>query len=169
MSKHLWLSRAFRARLKTNATTACRSGISRGQRTFALLELGAAGEWGLNAGGSGSGPTAAIEFTAISNWRAIEPSVTTLFGQETKWDTGFVFRKPFDLSPTVESSGVSIRTVGHGRTTDSIGVEAAAHFEIWPTPERQYGWFLEPSYTRSFGSSHERFFGVGTGLLISIQ
>jgi len=49
---------------------------------------------------------------------------------------------------------VWIDKVGNGRTTDSIGVEGAAHFEILPTLEREYGWFLEPSYAYSFGSGH---------------
>ena len=67
---------------------------------FAVLEVGSAGEWDLNGDGSGFGPAAAIEFTAIKNRLAIEPGVTTLFGRrQTEWDTGFVFRKPFDLLP----------------------------------------------------------------------
>jgi hypothetical protein len=107
---------------------------------FALLELGAAGEWDLNVG-SGFGPTVAIEFAAIKNWLAIEPGVTTLFSRwQTEWDTGFVFRKPFDVSPAIEfEPGIGpvwIHTVGDDRTTDSISVEASAHFEFWPTPDR---------------------------------
>jgi len=141
---------------------------------FALLELGAAGEWDLNGGGSGFGPTVAIEFSANKNWLAIEPGVTTLFSRgQTEWDTGFVFRKPFDLSPAVEfEPGIGpvwIHTLGNDRTTDSIGVEASTHFEIWPTPDRKYGWFLEPSYTYSFGSGHGQSFGVGAGVLIPIE
>ena len=141
---------------------------------FALLELGAAGEWDLNGGGSGFGPTVAIEFSANKNWLAIEPGVTTLFSRgQTEWDMGFVFRKPFDLSPAIEfEPGIGpvwIHTVGNDRTTDSIGIGASAHFEFWPTPDRKYGWFLEPSYTYSFGSGHEQSFGMGAGLLIPIE
>jgi hypothetical protein len=69
---------------------------------FAVVELGAAGEWGLPNGGSSFGPTAAVEFTPIKNWLEIEAGVTSLFGRgQTEWDTDFLFKKPFDLSPTV--------------------------------------------------------------------
>jgi hypothetical protein len=178
MSKHLWLSRVF-ARgiillLLLPPLVPAGAALAEDKEPFAVLELGAAGEWGLDAGGSSFGPTAAIEFTPIKNWLAIEPGVTTLVScGQTEWDTSFVFRKPLDLSPSVEfEPGIGpvwIHTVGDGRTTDSIGVEAAAHFEIWPTPDRKYGWFLEPSYTYSFGNGHEQSFGLGTGLLIPIE
>jgi hypothetical protein len=45
----------------------------------AVIELGAAAEWGLPSGGSGFGPTAAVEFTPIKNWLEIEAGVTPLF------------------------------------------------------------------------------------------
>ena len=46
---------------------------------FAMLELGAAAEWGLNGGGSSFGPSAAVEFPVIKNWLEIETGVQTLF------------------------------------------------------------------------------------------
>jgi hypothetical protein len=154
VSKHLWSIRVFMGGKILSALPPlllpAATALAEDKEPFAVLELGAAGEWNLNGDGSGFGPTAAIEFTAIKNWLAIEPGVTTLFGRGQR-DTGFVFRKPFDLSPSVEfEPGIGpvwIHTVGNGRTTDSIGVEATAHFEIWPTPDRKYGWFPEPSYT----------------------
>jgi hypothetical protein len=140
----------------------------------AIVELGAAGEWGLNSGGSSFGPTAAVEFTPVKNWLEIETGVQTLFGRrQTEWDTDFVFKKPFDLSPTVEfGPGIGpvwIRTVSAGRTTNAIGAEAVADFMFWPTPDRKFGWFLEPSYTYSFGPGREQSFGVSAGLLIPIN
>jgi hypothetical protein len=48
---------------------------------FAVVQLGAAGEWGLPNGGSSFGPTAAVEFTPIKNWLEIETGVTTLFSR----------------------------------------------------------------------------------------
>jgi len=178
MSKYRWLARIFmRGKILSALLTLllpAGTALAEDKEPFALLELGAAGEWDLNGGGSGFGPAAAIEFTAIKNWLAIEPGVTTLFSRgQTECDTDFVFRKPFDLSPAIEFEPglgpVWIHTVGNDRTTDSIGVEASAHFEIWPTPDRKYGWFLEPSYTYSFGSGHEQSLGVGAGLLIPIE
>jgi hypothetical protein len=140
----------------------------------AIVELGAAGEWGLNSGGSSFGPTAAVEFTPIKNWLEIETGAQTLFSHgQTEWDTDFVFKKPFDLSPTVEfEPGIGpvwIRTVSAGRTTNAIGAEAVADFMFWPTPDRKFGWFLEPSYTYSFGPGREQSFGVSAGLLIPIN
>jgi hypothetical protein len=48
---------------------------------FAVLQLGAAGEWGLPDGGSSFGPTAAVEFTPIKNWLVIDTGVTSLFSR----------------------------------------------------------------------------------------
>jgi hypothetical protein len=139
---------------------------------LAILELGAAAEWGLNGGGPGFGPSAAIEFTPIKNWLEIETGVQTLFSHgQTEWDTDFVFKKPFDLWPTVEfEPGIGpvwVRTVSGGRTTNAIGAEAVAEFMFWPTPDRTFGWFLEPSYT--FGTGREQSLGVSAGLLIPIK
>ena len=141
---------------------------------LAVLELGATGEWGFNSASSGFGPTTAVEFTVIRNWLVIETGVTPLFSKgQTEWDTDLVFKKPFDLSPSVElEPGVGpvwIHSVGGGRTTDGIGAEAVLDFMFWPTTDRKYGWFLEPSYTYSFARGHEQSFGVSGGLLIPIQ
>lgn len=141
---------------------------------FAVIELGAAAEWGLNGSGSSFGATAAVEFTPIQNWLVIETGVETLSHHgQSEWDTDFVFKKPFDLSRTVEfEPGIGpvwIRTISGGRTTDAIGAEAVAEFMFWPTRDRKFGWFLEPSYTYSFGTGHDQSFGVSAGLLIPIN
>lgn len=142
---------------------------------FAVFELGAAGEWGLNNGsGSSFGPVAAVELTPIKNWLVIEPGVTTLFSRrQTELDTDFIFKKPFDLSPTVEfEPGIGpvwMHTVGSGRITDSVGAEGVFDFVFWPTSDRKFGWFLEPSYSYFFSSGHEQSLGVSGGLLIPIK
>jgi hypothetical protein len=139
----------------------------------AVVQLGAKGEWGLPNGGSSFGPTAAIEFTPIKHWLEIEAGVTSLFSRgQTEWDTDLLFKKPFELSPNIEfEPGIGpawIHTVGGGRTTDAIAGEAALDFMFWPTPDRKFGWFLEPSYSYSFGREHEQSLGVSVGLLIAI-
>jgi len=141
---------------------------------LAILQLGAAAGWGLNSGGSGFGPTAAVEFNPIKNWLAIETGVSTLFSKgKTEWDTDFIFKKPFDLSESVEfEPGIGpvwMHTVGAGRTTDGIGAGGVLEFMFWPTADRNYGWFLEPSFTYSFARGHEQSFGVSGGLLIPIR
>src|ERR1700761_9392120 len=81
------------------------TGMARAQEkeSLAVIELGVASEWGLNGSGYNLGPTAAVEFTALKNWLVIEPGVETLLRHgQTEWDAGFVFKKPFDLTPSVE-------------------------------------------------------------------
>ena len=141
---------------------------------LAIIQLGASGEWGLNGGGFGFGPTAAVEFTPIKNWLEVEAGVSTLFSKrQTEWDYDFIFKKPFDLSPHVEfAPGVGpvwMHTLGGGRTTNAIGAGAILEFMFWPTLDRRYGYFLEPSYTYSFARGHEQSFGVSAGLLIPIH
>lgn len=141
---------------------------------LAVFELGAAGDWGINSGGSSFGPTAAVEFAPIKHWFEIETGVTALFSRgQTEWDVNFIFKKPIELSPTVEfEPGIGpvwIHTIGGGRTTDAIGAEAVADFMFWPTPDRKYGWFIEPNYTYSFSNGHQQSFGVSAGLLVPIQ
>jgi len=139
---------------------------------FAVVELGGAGEWSLSGEGSNLGPTAAVEFAPIAHWLEIETGVSTLFGRgQTEWETGLLFKKPFDLSPNVEfEPGIGpawMHASSGGRTTDSVAAEAALDFMFWPAGERKFGWFLEPSYSYSFGNN-QRSLGVTVGLLITI-
>lgn len=148
--------------------------VAEEKEPLAVFELGAAAEWALNNGaGSSYGGTVSVEFTPIKNWLEIETGVTGLLGRgQTEWDTDFVFKKPFDLSPSVEfEPGIGpvwIHTIGAGRITDAIGAEAVADFMFWPMPDRKYGWFFEPSYTYSFGNGHDQSFGISAGLLFPI-
>src|ERR1700678_2375676 len=146
--------------------------LSGEKEPLAVIELGAASEWGLNGSGTSFGPTAEVEFTPIKKWLVIEPGVETLFRHgQTEWDAGFVFKKPFDLTPSVEfEPGIGpvwMHTLGSGRTT--LGAEIVTEFMFWPTPDRKFGWFLEPSYTYAFSNGHEQSLGVSVGLLIPIN
>jgi hypothetical protein len=147
--------------------------LAEDREPFAVFEFGAAGEWSRSSGGSSFGPAAAVEFTPIKNWLEVETGVATLFSRgQTEWDTDFVLKKPFDLSPSIEfEPGIGpvwIHTIGAGKVTDAVGAEAVADFMFWPTPDRKYGWFLEPSYSYSFGSGHDQSFGISAGLLFPI-
>ncbi len=131
----------------------------------AVVELGVAGEWGLPNGGS-IGPAAAVDFTPIKNWLEIEAGVSPLFsGGHADWGADLLFKKSFDLSNTVEfEPGIGPEWSSGGK----ISGEVAFEFMIWPSPERKYGYFVEPSYSYSFTSGHQQSFGVSVGLLIGI-
>jgi hypothetical protein len=138
----------------------------------AVLEIGGAGDWNLD-GSSSFGPVAAVEVTPLKNWLVIEAGVTPLFNNaKTEWNTDIVLKKPFELSPSVEfEPGIGpswIHTVTGGRVSNSAAGEAVLDFMFWPSPERKFGWFLEPSYSYDFGKGHEQSLGVSLGLLIAI-
>ncbi len=141
---------------------------------MAELELGAAAEWSLAGGVFSFGPAVAIEFTPIANWLEIETGVSPVFGNgRAEWSTELVFKKPFDLSDSVEMMvGLGpewLYKTGRGEPGSSIGAVALLDFQIWPSPERKVGWFVEPSYGYDFGGEHEQSLGVAVGLLIPIR
>jgi hypothetical protein len=140
---------------------------------FAEIEFGGAGEWGLSNGGSSFGPTVAVEFTPIEHWLEIEAGVTPLFSRgQTEWGTDLIFKKPWTLSKTVEfmvGAGPEWRhTTGSSQTANSLAGEVVLDFQIWPSPDRKFGWFVEPIYSYSFSKEHEQALGVNVGLLITI-
>jgi len=145
-----------------------------GKEPAAIVEVGAAGEWGVNGGGSSYGPSLAVETTPIEHWLEIEGGVSPLFSRgQTDWDFDFLFKKPFTLSQTVEfmvGAGPSwSHVVSEGRSGDSLGAEAALDFMFWPWKGRSIGWYLEPSYGYSFSADHEPALSVSAGFLIPIR
>jgi hypothetical protein len=134
----------------------------------AIIELGGAGGWGL-PGASNFGPSAAVEVTPIKNWLEIEAGVSPMFSHgRAEWDSDIIFKKPFTISDKVEFM-IGARpqwTFSPGGT--KIGAELAADFMFWPTPDRKYGWFLEPTYSYSFINGRDQSLGLTAGLLIPI-
>jgi hypothetical protein len=138
----------------------------------AIVELGASGQFGIN-GGSSYGPNLGVETTPIPEVLELEADVTPYFSHgQTEWDSDFLFKKPFDLSPSLEfMAGVGPEwehTVSHGATSDAAGAEAALDFMYWPMRDRKLGFYLEPAYGYSFGRDHEQSLSVSIGLLIPI-
>jgi hypothetical protein len=136
----------------------------------AIVELGGAVEWELPNGASSFGPTAAVEFTPIKDWLEIEAGVSALHGHgHTEWGTDLIFKKPFTLSDTVEfmiGAGPEwTYTTGGGA---KVSAEIAADFMFWPTKDRKFGWFIEPTYSYALTSDHQKSFSVSAGLLIPI-
>ena len=110
----------------------------------------------------------------IEDWLEIEAGVTPLVGNShLEWDSGLLFKKPYALSKSVDFEvGVGpswLHTTSGGRTTNSLGGEAAREFQVWPSPDRKLGWYLEPSYGCDFGRGHEQSLGVTLGLLIPLR
>ena len=125
--------------------TASAQAAEKEKEAAAELELGAATEWALPGGGFSFGPSVGIEFTPIKDWLEIEAGVSPVFGGgRTEWSTELVFKKPFSLSDKVEMMvGLGpewLYKTGHGETTNSIGGVALVDFQIWPFPERKFGW-----------------------------
>jgi hypothetical protein len=135
----------------------------------AILEIGGSGNWNMT-GPSSFGPTVAIEFTPIENWLEIEVGTGPMFGKGTReWDTDILFKKPFTLSDKLEfmiGAGPQWGTAFDGSTM--AGVVVAGDFMFWPSPDRKFGWFIEPSYSYSFIGDHQQSLGVSAGLLIPI-
>lgn len=111
-----------------------------------------------------------MEFTLIEHWLEIEAGVSTLFGNgQTEWSTDVLFKKPFSSSDKVEFMfGVGPELM-FAREGTKIAGEAAVDFMFWPSPDRKFGWFREPSYSYTFSQGHEQSLGVNVGLLIALR
>ena len=138
----------------------------------AIVELGASGQWGVH-GGSSYGPNLGVETTPIPEILELEAGVTPFFGSgQTEWDSDFLFKKPFDLSNSLEfmiGAGPEwAHTVSHGVTSDAVGAETALDFMYWPMRDRRFGFYLEPAYGYSFGREHEQSISISFGLLLPV-
>ena len=139
----------------------------------AIVEIGGAGQWGVKGGGSSYGPNLGAETTPIPGVLELEGDVTPFFSHDgTEWDSDFLFKKPFDLTDSLEfMAGVGPEwdhSVSHGMVSDSVAADVAGDFMYWPTRERRFGFYLEPAYSYSFASGHEQSLSISVGLLIPI-
>ena len=136
-----------------------------------MIELGAATERSIQEGTLGVGPSASVEFPVIKDWLEIEAGISPLFrSAQTVWQADLLFKKPFTISQHVEfmigaGPQLSYTTLGGGT---QIASEFALEWMIWPSKDRKFGWFVEPTYTYSFSKGHEQSLGVTTGLIIAI-
>jgi hypothetical protein len=142
------------------------------EKELAVLELGGAGAWNVK-GGSGFGPTVAIEITPIEKWLELEAGVTPLFSRHyTEWGTDLLFKKPWTLSKKVElmiGAGPEwIHSNEFGKSANSISGEAVVDVMFWPSKKHRFGWYFEPGYEYNFGRGHEQSLGMSGGLLIAI-
>ena len=139
----------------------------------AVVELGGAFSRSLSQKESSYGADVAVEVTPIEKWLELEMGTTPLFTRHSvEWDTDFLFKKPWTLSPKVEFMfGVGpewIRAKSYGVTTNALGAEAVLDFMFWPSGKHKIGWYLEPGYDYSFARGHDRSIGITAGVLIAI-
>jgi hypothetical protein len=138
---------------------------------FAVVELGAATERSLQEGTVSAGPSASVEFPIIKDWLEIEAGISPLFSPgQAEWQADLLFKKPFTINEQVEfmigaGPQFSYATAGGGT---QVASEIALEWMIWPSADRKFGWFVEPTYSYSFSKGHEQSIGVTTGLMIAI-
>jgi hypothetical protein len=140
----------------------------------AIVELGGAANWNTKDGGSGFGPSVAVEVTPIEKWLELEAGVTPLFSRHTtEWDIDLLLKKPWTLSQKTEFMiGIGpqwVHATKYGVTTNSVSCEAVLDFMFWPSAKRRFGWYVEPGYEYNFGRGHEQSLGITGGLLIVIR
>jgi len=139
-----------------------------------IVEVGAATSWTTTGGAASFAPNLAAETTPIEDWLEIEAGISPFFTRNsTEWDTDFLFKKPWKLSPKAEFMlGVGPEWVylrQHGTTSNSISGEVAGDFMFWPNGRHRFGWYLEPAYDYSFMGGHQQSVGISAGLLIGIR
>ena len=137
----------------------------------AILEFGASTAHDFS-GGWNLGPSVAVEFTPIEDRLEIETGVTAAFRRHAmEWDTDLLFKKPWTISEKFEFMlGIGpewVHARSRGVVTNSPGIEFAPDLMFWPSGHR-FGWYLEPSYDRTFGSGRGQSIGITAGLLIAI-
>ena len=148
--------------------------VDKGEKeSVAVLELGGAASWNVKGGGSGFGPTVAVEVTPIEKWLELEAGVTALFSRHsTEWSTDLLFKKPWTLSPKVEFMvGVGpawVHTNEYGKSPNSVSGEAIIDVMFWNSKKHRFGWYVEPGYEYNFGRGREQSLGISGGLLIAI-
>jgi hypothetical protein len=137
----------------------------------AVIELGVATERSIQDGTWSAGPAASVEFPVIKDWLEIETGISPLFRQhQTEWQADLLFKKPFTISDKVEfmigvGPELSYNTVGGGT---KIASEFALEWMIWPTKDRKFGWFVEPTYSYGLTKGHEQSIGLTGGLTIAL-
>ncbi|MGO9546911.1 MAG: hypothetical protein ACLPPF_19220 [Rhodomicrobium sp.] len=134
------------------------------------FEMAGVGSWGLPHGGSSFGPEVALEYTVMEDWLEIEGGFSPQFSKgQVEFDTGIVFKKPFELSKSFEFIIGAGPTWVHKLDTDSVAGEAIVEFKYFPWPERHIAVFVEPGYSYDFGRGHEQSLGVTLGLYVGIE
>ena len=154
---------------------ACAQSVDKKEKeSAAVIELGGAASWNVKGGGSGFGPTVAVEVTPIEKWLELEAGVTPLFSsRSTEWSADLLFKKPWTLSNKVEFMvGLGpewVHTNEPGKSPNSVSGEGVIDVMFWRSKKHRFGWYVEPGYEYNFGRGHEQSLGVSGGLLIAVH
>lgn len=137
-----------------------------------IVEVGAAGERELAAGGSTHvGPSVGFEIEPIESWLEIELGASRFRdGRATVWDLDLPFKKPFRLSETLEVMPGLGPTWEHsnrtGERASTWGGEVVVDFFFWRS--RRVGWFIEPAYGVAFAEGHKTSATITAGFFAAI-
>ncbi len=139
----------------------------------AVIELGLVPTHNLTDRTWSVGATAAVEVSPIEHWLELEAGVTRISGhRSTEWSIDFLLKKPWTLSPSVEFMiGLGpewVHTSQSLTARNEVAGEAVLDFMFWPSRKHAFGWYVEPSFERSFARGHEQSLGASVGLLIAI-
>jgi len=164
--KHGGMLRVLACATATVVLVAAKPSLAEEKEPIAVLELGGAAATNMQ-GEFGFGPSAALEFEPIKNTLVIEAGLAPLFDRSghADWDFDVLFRHPIDLSKKVEFEP------GIGPTwnaTGQVGAQVSFEFMIWTSEAREFGWFIDPSYSVSFAPGHQQALGLSLGLLFAI-
>lgn len=115
-----------------------------------MVEAGGAFSRGLESGGtSAAGADLGVEWTPIEHWLELEAGTSITFARGSReWDSDFLFKKPWTLSPHAEfmlGAGPEWQhstAAGHAR--NALAAELAGDFMFWPGSRHRFGCFLSP-------------------------
>jgi hypothetical protein len=137
----------------------------------AVLELGAQVEREISEQASHFGPAVGIEFEPIENWLEVELGAATYSSRgATNWEFELPFKKPFQISSTVEVMPGLGPTWAHttqpGERAGIWGAEAVIDLFFWRG--KRFGWYLEPGYGVSFGASDSKSASLTGGFFLAV-
>jgi len=134
----------------------------------AVLEVGGVASVQLSDGSSHFGGSIAVEKTFVENWLELELGISaTGGGGEKELAASLLLKKPWTFSPQFEFMiGVGPELV-HSLQPNGVtapGLVSGLDFMFWPN--RNIGWYVEPTYEIVFDHGSRGSFTATVGLLI---
>jgi hypothetical protein len=123
------------------------------------------------------GPTAGLQTGLFHDALEMELGTTALLRDgHANWKTGLIFKKPIEVSESVELAAGAGPLWFHRShlgedpevAKDSAGVEGVVEMVFWPGEHRSLGFYAETGYSYDFGKGHEKAAGAGAGVLVPL-